>query len=149
MKQNPNRIIAKYDGGDLVIIDSSSNFPAGSSREYMPFMVYLSFLSAQDNQDFVDGWRAVRAFFSDYEITIEMERFEIRKGSLFPIYMLQKNDLSFAEKFDKQFIEKLKQPYIQAGWRELATSKPLVSRMGSISVLTLWTKESLLGLRLA
>jgi hypothetical protein len=88
-------------------------------------------------------------FFSDYEITIEMESFEIRTDTLFPIYLFQKNDLSFTEKFSKLFIEKLKQPYIQAGWRELATSKPLVSRMGSLAILTLWTKESLSGMRLA
>ena len=149
MTNNLFTIKAKYDGRELVVIASSSNFPAWARRQSMPFMVYLTFLSAQDNQDRVDGWRAVRAFFSDYEITIEMESFEIRKGILFPIYLVQKNDLSFREKFGKQFIEKLKQPYIQAGWRELATSQPLVSRMGSLSVLTLWTKESLSGLRLA
>ena len=112
-------------------------------------MVYLTYLSAQDNQDWAEGWRAVRAFFLDYEITIEMESFEIRKGTLFPIYLVQKNDLSFTEKFGEQFIEKLKQPYIQAGLREQATSKPLVSRLSSLSVLTLWTKGSLSGLRLA
>ena len=149
MIQDPNTIKAKYDGSDLVMIASSPTLPSWKSCQSMPFMVCLSFLSAQDNQDWVDGWRGFQAFFSDYEITIEMERFEIRKGTLFPIYLLQKNDLPFKERFGKPFVEKLKQPYIQAGWRELATSKPLVSRMGSLSILTLWTKESLSGLRLA
>ena len=149
MTKNFNTIKAKYDGSNLVVIAGSSNFPAWVSRESMPFMVYLTYLSAQDNQDWVDGWRAVQASFSDYEITIEMESFEIQEGTLFPMYLVQKDDISFKEKFSKPFIEKLKQPYIQAGWRELATSKPLVSRMGSLSVLTLWTKESLSGLRLA
>jgi hypothetical protein len=148
MAQNKNSIKAKYDGWELVDIASSSNFPAWA-RKSMPFMVYLNFLSARDNHDRVDGWRAVRAFFLDYEITIEMESFEIRKGTLFPKYLDQKNDLSFSEKFGKSFLEQLKQPYIQAGWRELAASQPLVSRMGSLSVITLWTKESLSGLRLA
>jgi hypothetical protein len=140
---------AKYDGCELVVIASSSNFPDWASRESMPFMVYLSFLSAQNSENWVDGWRGVRAFFSDYELTIEMESFELRKGTLFPIYLVQKNDLTFTEKFGKPFLETIKQPYIQAGWRELATSQPMVSRMGSLSVLTLWTKESLSGLRLA
>lgn len=146
MTKNNYTIKAKYDGRELVVISSSSNFPAWASWQSMPFMVYLTFLSARDNPDRVDGWRALRAFFSDYELTIEMESFEIRKGTLFPIYLLQKNDLSFKEKFGKPFLEQLKQPYIQAGWRELAASQPLVSRMGSLSVITLWTKESLSGI---
>ncbi|MFL7871728.1 MAG: hypothetical protein AB8I58_23065 [Anaerolineales bacterium] len=133
----------------MVVIASSPTFPSWMSLKSMPFMACLTFLSAQDHQDWVDGWRAVRAFFSDYEITIEMECFEIQKGTLFPKYLVQKNDLSFTEKFGKQDIEKFKESYRQAGWRELATSKPLVSRMGSLSILTLWTKESLSGLRLA
>jgi hypothetical protein len=149
MIQNPNTIKAKYDGRELVIIASSSNFPVRARCQSMPFMVYLTFLSARDNQDLADGWRAVRAFFSDYEITIEMESFEIRKGTLFPVYLLQRNDLSFKEKFGEQFIEKLKQPNIQAGWRELAISKPLINRMGSLAIITLWMKESLSGSRLA
>ena len=149
MIQNPNMIKAKYDGSDLVVIANSPTFLSWMSLRSMPFMACLTFLSAQDNQDWVGGWRAVQAFFSDYEITIEMESFEIQEGTLFPMYLVQKDDISFKEKFSKPFIEKLKQPYIQAGWRELATSKPLVSRMGSLSVLTLWTKESLSGLRLA
>jgi hypothetical protein len=88
MTKNLHTIKAKYDGSNLVVIASSSIFTASVSNEFMPFMVYLTFLSAQDNEDRADGWR------------------------------------------------------------ELATSKPLVSRMGSFSVLTLWTKESLLGSRL-
>jgi len=134
-------IKAKYDSGELLVTSHSPHLPSLTDVESWPLLAYLTFLSARDIEDWYEGWRAIQASFSGYEITLELESFEISQTAFFPIYFIQKNEISYPEKYAAQFIEKLKQPPRQAGWKELATSPKLVSHIGSVVVITLWTKE--------
>lgn len=140
MAVSTQKIKAKYDSGTLLVTEHGLDLPI--LADSMPLLAYLYVLSARDIDDWYAGWRAVQAAFMGYEITLEMESFEISQARSFPLYLVQKTEISYPGNFEIKVVEKLKEPLLQENWRELATSQQLISESGSRCVITLWTKDS-------
>ena len=139
-------IKAKFELGDLLITGQSPGLPTLPDRgsEQLPLNSYLNYISGWTIDEWRDGWRAVGATFTGYEIMVEMEKFDKSQISYFPIYLIQTTKISFPEIFSKQFAESIKEPLEHAGWKELATSKQLRDHFGNGCVVTLWTKNSIM-----
>ena len=138
-------IKAKSELGDLLVTNQSPGLPVIPDRgKQLPLNSYLNYLSGWFFDEWRDGWRAVGASFTGYEITVEMEKFEKSPAAYFPIYLIQTTQITYPDKFTKQFAKSLKEPLEQAGWEELATSKQLVNLFGNVCVVTLWTKDSIM-----
>ena len=138
MVTNPNIIKAKFDSGKLLVTEHNRGSPLWPDIHLKPLITYLYLLSARDIDDWDEGWRAVRASFTGDEIIVEMDSFESRQTTLFPLYLIQNTVISYPGTYTKQFIEKLKEPLLH----ELASSKQLTDQSGSRWVVTLWTKAS-------
>jgi len=139
-------IKAKFELGYLLVTRQSPGLPKlpGEGSKQLPLNLYLNYISGWTIDKWRNGWRAIGASFTGYEITVEMERFEKIQVAYFPIYLIQTTQISIPEKFPKQFRESLKMPLLQAGWEELATSKQLTDHFGNGCVVTLWIKDSIM-----
>jgi hypothetical protein len=135
---------AKFEQGQLVVIDHSSNLPAIYDNKLL--ITYLYLLTHAH-------WFVKQMTFDGFILTVKMEN-RAQESERLPRYLIQmlaqslaSTDMSayaFASRLKKdqqEMNDNFSESIRSKGWIELATSKPLIDLTGGFYIISIWMKQ--------
>ncbi len=136
MKPQLSTIRARFDGKELVVFEQGPELPP----THDPLLLYLNSLS-------LSGWKAVRAKFDSWEVTLSVEQqaeAPYKTGAAYMIPILHQSPCpggpTAAGRQHKQLMETLQKSGVKDGWEILAGPKQF-SIHSELWTISIWMKE--------